>query len=154
MKMILAALNIMLFFLFFSEAPHAETPLKCTSQYKFRVDKGQGFTQFTGSVNLLLLDESRGFFAVTGTVDTPERRYSLSRTSFFSITPHAINQVHMVSITKVLKTASDDTPDKVWLNDIFPAQPGANLHVEIWRLQDNLRLVKSLNTGYLICAAD
>ncbi|CAI0927828.1 MAG: hypothetical protein WCD24_15245 [Serratia inhibens] len=152
MTKLLMVLNGFLFLLFLPFSTHAEEPFKCTSQYKTLVEKDNDYTLFDGRLTLFLKDEHGGFFSLSGKVSTKEKNYLLARKSYFTLTQHEINQVKQATITKVIKHPSDTTPDPLWLADILPELPGIDFHIEIWRLKDNLMMVKSINTGYLICA--
>ncbi|AOE97951.1 hypothetical protein G4234_00315 [Serratia marcescens] len=154
MKKLLITVNTLLFLLFFSFGMHAEEPFKCTSHYKTFIQKDKGFTLFDGRLTLFLKNEHEGFFSLLGKVKTDENSYLLSRFSYFTLAPQKINQVKQANISKVITHPSDTTPEDLWLADILPALPGIDFQIEIWRLKDNLILVKSINTGYLICAAD
>ncbi|MEX5769151.1 hypothetical protein [Serratia marcescens] len=153
-KSLLALLNAVFFLLFFSFSMHAEEPFKCTSHYKTYIEKDHDFTLFDGRLTLFLKNEHEGFFGLVGKVKTNENSYLLSRTAYFTLDPQEINQVKQANIVKVAKHPSDITPENIWLADILPQLPGIDFQIEIWRLKDNLMLVKSLNTGYLICAAE
>ena len=152
MKKCLNILNGFIFLLFFSFGIHAEEAFKCTSHYKTLVEKNHDSTLFDGHLTLFLKNNNEGFLSLTGMVKTKENNYLLARISYFTLAQHEINQVKQATITKVIKHPSDTTPDPLWLADILPELPGIDFHIEIWRLKDNLMMVKSINTGYLICA--
>lgn len=154
MKKLLILLNTLLFLPFLSFSILAAEPFKCTSHYKKLVEKDHDSMLFDGRLTLFLKNEQEGFFTLLGKVKTDKNSYLLSRASYFSMVPQEINSVKQATITKVVKHPSDTTPESVWLADIMPELPGIDLQIEIWRLKDNLILVKSINTGYLICAAD
>ncbi|ASM15409.1 hypothetical protein V4287_002652 [Serratia marcescens] len=154
MKKFLLALNLLLFFLFFSFSMSAAEPFKCTSHYKTHIEKDNNFTLFDGRITLFLKNKHEGFFSLLGKVKTDNNSYLLSRTAYFTLAPQKINHVNQANIVKVNKHPSDLTPEDIWLADILPELPGIDFQIEIWRLKDNLILVKSLNTGYLICAAE
>ena len=152
MKKHLNILNGLLFLLFFPFCMHAEETFKCTSQYKTLVEKDNDYTLLDGRLTLFLKDEHEGFFSLYGKVSTKEKNYLLARKSYFTLAQHEINQVKQANIVKVVKHPSDNTPEPLWLADILPELPGIDFHIEIWRLKDNLMMVKSINTAYLICA--
>lgn len=138
--------------LLLSFGARAEQPFKCTSQYKTYVQGDTESVGFEGRITLFLKSDTEGFFSLSGHVKTSENTYLLSRHSYFTLAPQEINQVKQASITKVVKHPSDTTPDIVWLDYILPELPGIDFHIEIWPLKDNLVLIKSINTGYLVCA--
>lgn len=154
MKKILITINTLLFLLFFSFSMHAEEPFKCTSHYKTMIEKDHDSTLFDGRFTLFLKSESEGLFRLVGNVKAGGKSHLLSRTSYFSLAPQEINQAKQANIVKVIKHPSDTTPEDIWLADILPELPGIDFQIEIRRLKNNLILVKSLNTGYLICAAE
>lgn len=153
-KTLLALLNALFFLLFFSFSTSAEGPFKCTSYYKTYIEKEHDFTLFYGRLTLFLKNEHKGFFELVGKLKTNENSYLLYRTAYFTLTPQEIRQVKQANIVRVAKHPSDTTPENIWLADILPQLPGIDFQIEILRLKDNLILVKSLNTGYLICAAE
>ncbi|HEJ7990404.1 TPA: hypothetical protein SMI27_001045 [Serratia liquefaciens] len=154
MKKLLLALNLLFFLLFFSLGMRAAEPFKCTSHYKTYIEKDYDFTLFDGRITLFLKNEHEGFFSLTGKIKTNKNSYLLSRTAYFTLAPQEIKKVNQTNIVKVNKHPSDITPEDIWLTDILPELPGIDFQIEIWQLKDDLILVKSLNTGYLICAAE
>ncbi|WP_395313719.1 hypothetical protein V1603_07790 [Enterobacter sp. ECC-219] len=154
MKKKLIALNLILILQFFSFNLHAIEPFKCMSHYKTVIEKDHDSTLFDGRLTLFLKNDSEGFFEFIGKIKTNEKNYLLSRTVFFSMASHEINESKQVTIGKVVKHLSDTTPDDIWQADILPQLPGIDFQIEIRRLKNNLILVKSLNTAYLICAAE
>lgn len=154
MKKKLIALNLLLILQFFSFNLYAIEPFKCTSHYKTVIVKDHDSTLFDGRLTLFLKNDSEGFFGFVGKVKTNENNYLLSRIVFFSMASHEINESKQVTIGKVVKHPSDTTPNDIWQADILPQLPGIDFQIEIWRLKNNLILVKSLNTAYLICAAE
>lgn len=154
MKKLLTGLVIPFFLLFFSFNTLAEEPFKCTSHYKIMIENDRGPVQFDGRITLFLKNEKEGIFSLTGKVKTSKKSYLLFRTSHFSLVPQEINPIKQANITKVIKHPSDTTPEDIWLADILPEMPGIDFQIEIWHLRSNLILIKSLNSGYLICAAE
>ncbi|MEE4411756.1 MULTISPECIES: hypothetical protein [unclassified Serratia (in: enterobacteria)] len=152
MKKLLIVLNAFLFLLFFSFSIRAEEPFKCASPYEFLIEKDNDFTLYDGRITLFLKSENEGFFVMSGKVQTKENHYLLSRVSYFSFAPMEINHVKKATITKVIKYPIDTTPENIWLADISPRPQKIDFPLEIWRLKDNLMLVKYMDTGYLICA--
>ncbi|WP_273974125.1 MULTISPECIES: hypothetical protein [Serratia] len=152
MKKILIPLNALLFLLFFSYEMHAEEPFKCSSHFKSLVEKDNDYMFFDGQLYLFLKSEREGFFSLSGNVKTKDKNYILSRISYFTFAPQEINSVKQTKIVNVVKRLIDTTPENIWQSDLMPERPGIDFHIEIWPLKDNLLLVRSLNTNYLICA--
>ncbi|MET5838212.1 hypothetical protein WIA58_09390 [Serratia marcescens] len=152
MKKILIPLNALLFLLFFSYEMHAEEPFKCSSHFKSLVEKDNDYMFFDGQLYLFLKSEQEGFFSLSGNVKTKDKNYILSRISYFTFAPQEINSVKQTKIVNVVKRLIDTTPENIWQPDLMPERPGVDFHIEIWPLKDNLLLVRSLNTNYLICA--
>ncbi|MGP2796741.1 hypothetical protein [Serratia marcescens] len=152
MKKILMPINALLFLLFFSYEMHAEEPFKCSSHFKSLVEKDNDYMFFDGQLYLFLKSEREGFFSLSGNVKTKDKNYILSRISYFTFAPQEINSVKQTKIVNVVKRLIDTTPENIWQSDLMPERPGIDFHIEIWPLKDNLLLVRSLNTNYLICA--
>jgi len=152
MKKLLILINTLLFLLFFSFNMYADEPFKCSSHFKSFTERDNDYMLFDGRLTLFLKSDREGFFSMAGKIKTRDKSYLLSRVSYFTFAPQEINQVKQAKIVNVIKHPIDTTPEKIWQTDLMPERPGVNFHIEIWPLKDNLLLVKSLNTGFLICA--
>ncbi|MDI3197836.1 hypothetical protein QK324_07375 [Serratia ureilytica] len=152
MKKPLILINILFFLFFFSFTISAEEPFKCTSHFKSLTEKDNDHMLFDGKLTLFLKNDTEGFFAFSGTVSTKDHHYLLSRVSYFTFAPQEINQVKRAKVINVIKRPIDTLPENIWQADLMPERAGVDFYIEIWPLKDNLLLVKSLNSGYLICA--
>ena len=152
MKKLLFSINVLFFLFFFSFTMHAEEPFKCSSHFKSLIEKDGDHMLFDGNLTLFLKNDTEGFFAFSGNVSTKDHRYLLSRISYFTFAPQEINQVRQAKVVSVVKHPIDTLPENIWQADLMPERPGVEFYIEIWPLKDNLLLVKSLNTGFLICA--
>lgn len=154
MKNIIIALNILFVLQLLSFNVHAVEPFKCSSHYKIVIEKDHDSTLFDGRLTLFLKNDREGFFGFIGKVKTKDNHYLLSRTVVFTMATHELNESNQVTIGKVFKHPSDTTPEDIWLADILPQLPGIDFQVEVRHLKNNLLLVKSLTTAYLICAVE
>lgn len=149
--MIKIIINIF-FILFISFGASADESFKCMSQYKTHVEDDTESVNFEGRITVFLQNDNKGFFSLAGHVSTKDNHYLLARNTYFILAPEEVNQVKKANITKVIKHPTDTTPDDIWMDYILPELPGIDFHIEIWPLKDNLVLIKSINTGYLVCA--
>lgn len=140
------------FILFISFGASADESFKCISQYKTHVEDDTESVNFEGRITVFLQNDNNGFFSLAGHVSTKDNHYLLSRTANFTLASQEVNQVKKVNIIKVIKHPTDTTPEDIWMDYILPELPGIDFHIEIWSLKDNLILIKSINTGYLVCA--
>ncbi|CAI1134117.1 Uncharacterised protein [Serratia entomophila] len=151
MKKILISLNLVFLFIFVLVFKNHDEPYKCATRFTTFIEKENDYTLFKGNLTLFIENEHGGFFNITGRVKTKDNAYFLSRQSYFTFKPNEFDNVKMTKITNMVVQPNDNTPKEIWEGDILPGKTDHAFPIEFWRLEDNLILLKSIDSGYFTC---
>ncbi|CAI0821822.1 Uncharacterised protein [Serratia entomophila] len=151
MKTLLIFLNIFFLFVLFYFLNKSYEPYKCETKLMTRTEKDSNYMLFNGNVSLFIESKHEGFYTINGKVQTRDNTYLLRRQVYFTFIPNEFNNIKTIKVNKTEVHSSDNTPEKIWRDNVFPGKPGNPFPIEIWRLKDNLVLLKFTDTGNFIC---
>lgn len=151
MKKILITLNLIFLFIFIITLKNYNKPYKCATQLTTLIEKENDYTLFEGALTLFIENKHEGFFNITGVIKTKDSGYFLSRQSYLTFKQKKFNNVKITKINKIVVRPNDNAPDKIWEGDILPGNKDNEFPIEVWQLKNNLILLKSIDSGYLIC---
>jgi hypothetical protein len=152
MKTLLIALNIFflsvlfILFVFFNKSYE---PYKCETKYTALIEKDKNYLLFNGGISLFFESKHEGFYAIVGKIQTKDDTYLLRRKVYFTFIPNEFHNIKTIKITKIVNGSNDNTPERIWRESM--GKPDTPFPIEIWRLKDNLVLLKFTDAGNLIC---
>ncbi|TQI82270.1 FidL-like putative membrane protein [Serratia fonticola] len=148
-SLFLISLGSILFYIY--QSPQRK-PFHCDAEMIAHIsDPGVERVDLNAHIDIMYTSENYGFIKFSGSVKHGENHYSLSRNTYFTITPSDLENVNKIAFTHEDIHPRDNTPEDLWKNRILPQIPGIEFYSKVRVVNKNAIIIKGFSNPLLVC---
>ncbi|PXW51479.1 FidL-like putative membrane protein [Grimontella sp. AG753] len=139
--------SIIFLFLYFS---YKERFFTCTANVIFSVEKENTNIEVSGVYSIIVNDMKNASLTINGKLRFNDKTSYLNREYDMSMT-HEKGSYYKILINNKNINNNDNTDSNIFEKYFLPQNEGRNFYTNIYKVKDNLFVVRGLSTPYLAC---